>query len=151
VNRVALSLTIVSAFLLGGHYLASRPPSWLDDDPLLRPFGRDFGLHGQFETTDVEDWSVDDSPPVKFPLNLNEASPSELQALPGVGPVLASRIVAHRDSLGGLTGLDQLDAVSGIGPASLERLGPLLRFGDSSPPPPDAARDLQNANGNPER
>lgn len=149
-NRFALSLSLVSALLAGGHYLASRPPAWLDEDPLLRPFGVSTVSDGQFDTIAVEEWPVVEAAEVQFPLDVNAASATELIALPGVGPVLAARIVAHRDSLHGLTGLSELDAVQGIGPASLARLAPLLSFGEFVPPTSSAAHDLQNANGTPE-
>lgn len=56
------------------------------------------------------------------PLNLNLASAAELQQLSGVGPVLAARIVARRDSIGGFRDWNDVDAVSGVGPALLARL-----------------------------
>lgn len=60
-------------------------------------------------------------------LDLNRATAAELEALPGVGPVLARRIQAYRDSVGGFRSLDQLQEVPGIGPGKLERLRPHLR------------------------
>jgi competence protein ComEA len=48
-------------------------------------------------------------------LDLNTATASDLEDLPGVGPVLAERIVAHRDSIGRFASIDQLQEVSGIG------------------------------------
>jgi competence protein ComEA len=48
-------------------------------------------------------------------LNLNTASVDDLDALPGVGPVLAERIVAWRDAHGPFASVDQLREVSGIG------------------------------------
>ena len=56
----------------------------------------------------------------------NRATAAELEALPGVGPALAGRIVAYRDSAGAFRTLADLDRVPGIGPALLARLGPLL-------------------------
>lgn len=53
---------------------------------------------------------------------LNTASPAELESLPGVGPVLAARIVAYRDSAGAFGSVEELERVSGVGPATLERL-----------------------------
>jgi competence ComEA-like helix-hairpin-helix protein len=61
-------------------------------------------------------------------VDLNRADAAALEALPGVGPVLAARIVAYRDSVGGLTSPDDLLSVRGIGAATLERLRPWLRF-----------------------
>jgi competence protein ComEA len=62
-------------------------------------------------------------------LDLNRATALELERLPRVGPVLAGRIVALRDSLGGFRDVAQLEQVRGIGPALLERLAPLVRVG----------------------
>ncbi|MQA34119.1 helix-hairpin-helix domain-containing protein [Modestobacter roseus] len=50
-------------------------------------------------------------------VDLNRATVAELDALPGIGPVLAQRIVDHRDTSGPFTSVEQLDDVSGIGPA----------------------------------
>jgi competence protein ComEA len=64
---------------------------------------------------------------VAFPLHLNTASAETLEALPGVGPVLAHRIVAYRTQHGGrFTTLDELDEVKGIGSKKLARFKPLL-------------------------
>lgn len=60
------------------------------------------------------------------PVNLNTAQESELDALPGVGPAIAGRIVAWREQHGGFTEVEELTEVSGIGPATLERLRPLV-------------------------
>jgi competence protein ComEA len=59
------------------------------------------------------------------PLNLNTATTAELDALPGVGPVLAQRIVDHRKQ-GPFTSVDQLDDVPGIGPARAAELAELV-------------------------
>ncbi|WP_421084127.1 helix-hairpin-helix domain-containing protein [Rothia nasimurium] len=55
-------------------------------------------------------------------INLNTASVEELQTLPKVGPVLAAAIVAWREENGGFQHVDELDQVSGIGPATLAQL-----------------------------
>jgi comEA protein len=49
------------------------------------------------------------------PVNLNTATQQVLEELPGVGPVLAERIIAWRDEHGGFTSVDELAEVSGIG------------------------------------
>lgn len=56
------------------------------------------------------------------PVDLNRATAKELEALPGVGPVLAARIVADREARGLFADIDALDRVSGIGPALVARL-----------------------------
>lgn len=55
-------------------------------------------------------------------VDLNRAGVAELEALPGIGPVLAQRIVAHRTRHGPFNRLEDLLAVEGIGPKLLERL-----------------------------
>lgn len=61
------------------------------------------------------------------PVDLNAATPEQLDALPGIGPVLAGRIVDFRAQHGRFTSVDELGDVSGIGDAVLERLRPLVR------------------------
>lgn len=62
-------------------------------------------------------------------VDLNRASVQQMQALPGVGPVLAARLVARRDSLGGFRDWADVDAVRGVGPAMLARLQAQARLG----------------------
>lgn len=60
-------------------------------------------------------------------LDLNTATVAELDALPGIGPVLAQRIVDHRSTHGPFTSVDRLDDVSGIGPAIFAELAERVR------------------------
>ena len=55
-------------------------------------------------------------------VNINTAGVSELEALPGIGPALAARIVEYRDGHGPFASVDDLTDVPGIGPAKLEAL-----------------------------
>lgn len=57
---------------------------------------------------------------------LNAAGETELESLPGIGPVLARRIIAHRMRDGPYRRLEDLLRVEGIGPKLLERLRPLV-------------------------
>jgi competence protein ComEA len=72
-------------------------------------------------------------PPLATPsggdtIALNSATQADLETLPGIGPAMAERIIAYRDEIGQFTTIDELDNVSGIGEATLERLRPLLRL-----------------------
>jgi competence protein ComEA len=60
------------------------------------------------------------------PVHLNSATIEQLDALPGVGPVTAQKIVDYREQHGGFKSVDDLDAVPGIGPARLENLRGLV-------------------------
>jgi competence protein ComEA len=62
------------------------------------------------------------------PVALNRATPAELQTLPGVGPVLAERIVAFRAAHGPLRTIADLQRVQGIGARTAARLAPHVRF-----------------------
>jgi competence protein ComEA len=55
-------------------------------------------------------------------VNLNLATPAQLEELPGVGPVLAERIISHRQTKGRFTSPRQLMEVSGFGPKKYEAL-----------------------------
>ncbi|SDE88559.1 competence protein ComEA [Blastococcus fimeti] len=60
------------------------------------------------------------------PVNLNTATAQDLDALPGIGPVLAQRIVDHRGEQGPFRSVEQLDDVPGIGPAIAAELAELV-------------------------
>jgi len=66
--------------------------------------------------------------PAITPIDLDRATVEEIDVLPGIGPSLARRIVAWRDSAGGLGGLGALDCVPGVGPALLRRVAPSVTF-----------------------
>ena len=57
-------------------------------------------------------------------VNINTADEPTLETLNGVGPALAAAIIQFRTDQGPFTSVDQLDEVSGIGPATLEKLRP---------------------------
>ena len=63
-------------------------------------------------------------------IDINSASADELTALPGIGEVLAARIVAYRTANGPFVRGDQLMAVDGIGTVTYERLRPHIRVGE---------------------
>ena len=59
------------------------------------------------------------SDPLKF---LSTAGADSLDLLPGVGPVLAARLIAAREAHGAFRSWDDVDRVRGIGPKTVERL-----------------------------
>ncbi|MHB9148512.1 MAG: helix-hairpin-helix domain-containing protein [Thermoleophilia bacterium] len=60
------------------------------------------------------------------PISLSTATEAELDTLPGVGPKTAQRIIAYRVENGPFVSVDQLEEVSGIGAATVERLRDLV-------------------------
>lgn len=59
-------------------------------------------------------------------VSLSSATLADLDALPGIGPVTAQKILDYRAQHGGFSSVDDLDAISGIGPARIEQLRDLV-------------------------
>jgi len=70
-------------------------------------------------------------------LDLNQATREDLEALPGIGPVLAGRILDCRQTHGPFRHIDDLEQVSGIGPKKLAQIKPYLVINVQEPSPPD--------------
>lgn len=64
-------------------------------------------------------------------LDLNTATAQELEALDGIGPALAERIVQYREENGPFTAVEELLYVQGIGPATLERFRDEITVGEA--------------------
>jgi competence protein ComEA len=60
------------------------------------------------------------------PVSLSTATAEQLDALPGIGPVTAQKIVDFRQQHGGFSSVDDLDAIPGFGPARLANLKGLV-------------------------
>ncbi len=62
-------------------------------------------------------------------VNINTATDAELETLPRVGPATAQRIIAHREANGPFETIEDIQDVSGIGPATFEGLKELITVG----------------------
>lgn len=72
--------------------------------------------------------SIEVDNPVSNAIDLNFSTSRELEALPGIGPILAKRIVDHRKLVGEFQSIQDLDRVKGIGAKKLQALRPLVKI-----------------------
>ena len=75
----------------------------------------------------VTESSVDN---VSFPININSATSTQLEALPGIGPTYAQRIIDYRNANGPFTSPSQLLNISGIGEKRLAAIWDYITIGD---------------------
>jgi competence protein ComEA len=61
------------------------------------------------------------------PLDVNRATLSQLDTLPGIGPVTAQRIIDYRIKVGRINAIDELKKISGLGGLKFEEIKLLLR------------------------
>ena len=66
---------------------------------------------------------------ISFPININTATKDDFMALPGIGDVLAQRIIAYRDSHGSFSYVEGLLNVEGIGEKRFEEILELITTG----------------------
>ncbi len=98
---------------------SSEPTRSIVEEPSAQP-----------ETSSQQTQSVEapSEPGIQKLINVNTATAAELELLPGVGPVMAGRIIEDRQANGPFRSAADLDRVKGIGPKTLEKLTPLVRF-----------------------
>jgi len=75
-------------------------------------------------------------------VDINAATQSDFEKLPGIGPSKAAAILEYRNTHGGFASVDELDNVPGIGPSTMANLRPLVEVGakpagggQANPPP----------------
>lgn len=62
------------------------------------------------------------------PININQADSSQWEALPGIGPTLARRVVQYRDKLGGFVRVEQVGELYGLADSIFQRIKPRLEL-----------------------
>ncbi|MDJ0767830.1 MAG: helix-hairpin-helix domain-containing protein [Ilumatobacter sp.] len=83
-------------------------------------------VHGEVDPATVSTGPVGDAGEASGPLDLNDATASQFETLPGVGPSTAAAIVDDRTRNGPFASVDELDRVPGIGPAKLAAIRDLV-------------------------
>ena len=66
---------------------------------------------------------------ISFPISINEAEKAEIMALPGIGEVLADRIIEFRNAHGDFSSPEELLNVEGVGKKRLEEIIDLITVG----------------------
>jgi competence ComEA-like helix-hairpin-helix protein len=143
-RRGALALVVI--LLLGTGWDLWRSSRWA-----IRPAGHFAPLPAAADSSasqiGIAARPSDLPDPLRLTLDLNQATAAALDGLPGIGPVLAGRIVERRLRAGRYLHVDDLLEVPGIGPRLLDRLRPLVTVEADSLP----LRGMQSANRRPLR
>ena len=126
IDRRLLAVAGLLALSALGLWLEARPPAWIHRDPLLQPFGQ-----GP-PPPPLPGAARKDRERTPVPVVLHRATAPELEALPGIGPKTAARILAWRDTTEVVEDLERLREVKGIGPKKLEGLRPWILLGEPS-------------------
>ena len=86
--------------------------------------------HYDITISDIPAQTISES--IDTRMDINKATLNELDTLPGIGPVLAQRIIDYRETNGPFTSLAQLVNVKGISTSRLEEISPFLTIGGNS-------------------
>ena len=95
--------------------------------PTTHPTETSAPTNAATETTEPSTAATEPTSPGK--VNINTASLEELDALPGIGPVIAQRIINYREENGPFTTISELTMVKGIGVTTLEKLKEYITVG----------------------
>ena len=92
------------------------------------------------DTKELPELQMDEAEPGQVEeaaiIDLNAATVTDLQQLPGIGPALAVRIVDYRDQVGGFAAPTDILAVTGIAQTTYDSIADRLTVGPIEPPPP---------------
>jgi competence protein ComEA len=123
-SRVQHALTAAGGLTKNADLASVNPAAPLEDgERIIVPFQKTPAPMSQSNQTPLAEL------PSAGPLNINTASADELDELPGIGEVIAERIVAYRESHGAFSSVEELAEVSGISERMVDDLRPLITAG----------------------
>ena len=128
--NILVILTCVFAAFLGGFHIGRRmnrsPVHIYQAIPSAEKQPELEQATEEAEEAIVEEVSEETAPEALWPLNVNTATVEQLDQLPGIGPVLAQRIIDYRSANGGYQAVEELLKVNGIGDAKLTEILDLI-------------------------
>ena len=126
--NILVILTCVFAAFLGGFHIGRKmnrsPVHIYQITPAAN--SQPQALEEAEDAGEEEEVTEETETGVVFPLNINTATIPELDELPGIGPVLAQRIVDYRTTYGKYKAVEELLKVNGIGDAKLMEIMDLI-------------------------
>jgi len=123
-SRVEDAITAAGGFLPEAYTESMNLAAPLSDgSKVLVPLNQDPATSAE---TRPDNSTNDQAAPTVFPININTAPKETLMQLPGIGEVKAQAIIDYRNQNGPFTSLEQIQEVSGIGPATFEKLKDLI-------------------------
>lgn len=126
-----LALSLLMAGGAGGIVTDEPPRAWPDGGALELPqVDLSLPLSGATDPGPTRQEAT--RPPEEADrIDVNEAGPIELQEVPGIGPVMAQRIISFREDFGPFERVEDLLDVRGIGLRTLENIRPFIRVGNT--------------------
>lgn len=122
-----LVLVAVTGFIVGNQYKPTTTSTAGEIDTTQAETNPVFtelqsALSGSAENSSTsQPIAVEDNQPIGL-VNINTASQSELDTLPGIGPSYAKAIIDYRTKNGSFVRLEDIQQVKGIGPKTFEKL-----------------------------
>ena len=134
-SRVQDAIQAAGGFSENANDMAVNLAALLEDGAQIsvaakKPTAEPFTTSGVEQGNERAEGQPDPSNP-DSPININTATQVELESLPGIGPVTAQKIIEYRETNGPFIGIEDIQKVSGIGPATFEKLKDLITVEDS--------------------
>ncbi|CAN2185751.1 ComEA DNA uptake protein and related DNA-binding proteins [Candidatus Nanopelagicaceae bacterium] len=126
VYKLSIGSRVVDAIKAAGGVTKAGDPSDLNQARIVAD-GEQIYVYAKSNTTSAKKSTVKVKPRSSAIVSVNRASAKEFEALDGIGPVLASRIVTYRKANGPFATIDDLLKVPGIGAGTLSKFKTKLR------------------------